>query len=1429
MWLLLFMIPGILISTGSQTTTEPILDCGFLNETFQYTTTVLKKDYNYSGECCNSEAVRFLDEKDQDWRLGDKVTNVRWATRYYKCGSFIEFDMTTSTTTSTTTTTINISPKLISTGSQTTTETILDCGFLNETFQYNVTRLQIVHNYSGECCNSEAVQFLNGKDPAWRSGDKVTNVRWATRYYKCGSFIEFDMTTSTTNSTTSTTKISPNISSTTVKLDCFWLQRSFSYPAGTYDGSCCISSSVNYMDNEYPSWATEHSEEARVEYVKELRDQGFCEGYYCDESFPNWGDLDDEFMKTLKCPIITEPACFWLAQPFKYYYNEELYQYSCECCNSDAVKYLSSYPDWEKPYNSSNIKEGGYIRELNRTGHCGGVSTTPSTTTTIRTTTETTSIPTTSNALNCGVFNNTECCTESVTKCLDNYNIKWSSLDPQTAYEYQLKKCECTLSTTSTMATTTTNMETTTTTSKFNCSWLSVPFEDDSNAWPAPFSYNGSCCSKTAVDTLKNNSLGWVLDKADVWIKRNYLMNLLYCTEGACTYPPLWENCSLTTSSSSSTTSPQTTTSVLSSSLATTTDSTTSDSDATSTDASSTSSTDISTTLKNTRDKKTTLETTTAADSTTDSDTTTPSETTMSPDSTSSAYDSSTTNDPEVSTSPTASSSTARTTATDNVITSTATIGSSSSTTATVVTTAETTVSAPKTTTPLQDTTSSGNSTSSGGTTAPTTVHSLETTTAETTITTTSTNGSTETTLTSPTITVTTSSNSTTTTSGGQTTLNSSSSTSSQSPTSSRTPTTTGITGSSSRLVSTTISTKPGTTTNVDGVYFRNTTVQLFENCTQLTRELLFFVNGTILRNDTVEFNACSSTTPLTTPIPTTTFDWPTGTTRILPSGEIILSEVLQAFPNCTTVLKQLIFNPSTNETREEVSSNPEGCKTTFSSSYVTSPMTTPTPSTTAKTTTYNWPTGGTTRILPNGDIILSESLIAYKNCTTVLMQLIYTPSTNETRTETTVDEQGCKASSTTISPSKYSTTPMSTTKPTQSTTARTTTFNWPTGGTTRVLPSGEIILSESLIAYKNCTTVLMQLIYNPSTNETRTETTTDAQGCKASSSTSSKVTTTPMPTTVKSTTPATTTFAWPTGGTTRTLPSGEIILSESLIAYKNCTTVLMQLIYNPKTNTTRTESTSDAEGCKATTTTTAPSVKTTTYNWPTGGTTRVLPSGEIILSESLIAYKNCTTVLMQLIYNPTTNTTRTETTSDAEGCKATSSSSYTTTPMSGSTTPSPSNPTTTFAWPTGGTTRILPSGEIIISESLIAYKNCTTVLMQLIYNPSTNTTRTETTADAQGCKASSTTPSSASNTSPMTTSTPTSCVYPDLDLTNTIRPTEKEVKTSYSIGEQLVHICKKYYAFEIALQPFKLYQCMPTGKWAGVPEKCIAEKRTEL
>ncbi|CAI2316559.1 unnamed protein product [Caenorhabditis sp. 36 PRJEB53466] len=211
------------------------------------------------------------------------------------------------------------------------------------------------------------------------------------------------------------------------------------------------------------------------------------------------------------------------------------------------------------------------------------------------------------------------------------------------------------------------------------------------------------------------------------------------------------------------------------------------------------------------------------------------------------------------------------------------------------------------------------------------------------------------------------------------------------------------------------------------------------------------------------------------------------------------------------------------------------------------------------------------------------------------------------------------------------------------------TTINWPTGGTTRILPSGEIIISESLIAYNNCTTVLYQLLYNPATNTTRTAVTTDPNGCETTTSLTNSSSTTLEPS-------STTVFNWPTGGTTKILPSGDIIISEALIAYENCTTVLLQLIYSPVTNTSRTDVTSDAQGCKASSSVTSAIIDTTTpipFSFPESKTTQILPSGEIILSESLTAYQNCTTVLRQLIYSPISNTTRIATTSDPEGCKA--------------------------------------------------------------------------------------------------------------------------------------------------------------------------------
>ncbi|EFP13143.1 hypothetical protein CRE_07706 [Caenorhabditis remanei] len=1173
--------------------------------------------------------------------------------------------------------------------------------------------------------------------------------------------------------------------------------------------------------------------------------------------------------------------CGWLRDSFQFMNSDEFNQsYNGECCNSESVDFMDSYNKTKKWRTVSVSNRAAYINYLIRNKKCADF-----TTTTIPPTT------TTTEDLNCAwldkpfiytffltsMYYDGKCCNQEAIEELNSMRNgdEWrltTDLSDKYLYVKTLRgKNLCSESTTPSSTTPATTVPPTTissstrslsptkptTISNSNCYWLKTPFNYSgvyNNGNPFDFSYNGACCSEIAVRALLD--IGeWALNP-DQWNRWSFLSNFLYCVDGACTDPPLWNNCSMSTTSSSSSTSAQTTTS----------------------------------SKRTTSSGQTTDSTTTSNDGETSVTTATPSSTSTFPTTAATKASENGNNNDETTTMPmTITGSTSETKTTTDV-------DSSSTTTSTQLSTEgtkETGSTGTETTTPTTTTATSGGSTATGETTTSTTSTTSTPTTGTTgDIVTTSegsTSASTSTMSTTPTASHTSFTyGSTDTTESTMATQTSSIKTVTEGSTAPTPPTTESMSPASTISGQTTQSTPTtevtGTTTTSTGTSGASTTSGTtgITIGNQTSTPTSTTTSGTTTNTDGV-YVSCpisSSTTPMTTPEQTTTYNWPTGgTTRILLSGEIILSESLIAYPNCTTVLKQLIFNPSTNESRTETTTDEYGCRTSTtplktSTTPMTTPGTTPTQSNTAKTTTYNWPTGGTTKILPSGEIILSESLIAYPNCTTVLMQLIFNPSTNESRTETTTDEYGCRTSTT---PLKTSTTPMTTpgTTPTQSNTAKTTTYNWPTGGTTKILPSGEIILSESLIAYPNCTTVLMQLIFNPSTNATRTETTTDEYGCKPTS-----------PTVAQSV--KTTTYNWPTGGTTKTLPSGEIILSESLIAYTNCTTVLMQLIYNPRTNTTRTETTSDAEGCKATSssvyittpmsggaTTPSPSDATTTFQWPTGGTTRMLPSGEIIISESLIAYKNCTTILMQLIFNPSTNTTRTETTTDANGCKSTSTGARSGSPGVTSSMATPTTTETPFTFPDSKTTQILPNGEIILSESLIAYPNCTTVLKQLIFNPATNTTRTKTSSDAQGCKATSTTKPSAttriaiafstpippttttksftttpvaSNTaSPVTTTTPppttttsprrstravpVTCPFPsNLNLINTNRPTPEEIKENYAVGERIIHICKKYYIQELSKQPLRIYQCGEDGKWIGTLQKCVLEPgRTEL
>uniref|UniRef100_A0A1I7UW68 Sushi domain-containing protein n=1 Tax=Caenorhabditis tropicalis TaxID=1561998 RepID=A0A1I7UW68_9PELO len=110
---------------------------------------------------------------------------------------------------------------------------------------------------------------------------------------------------------------------------------------------------------------------------------------------------------------------------------------------------------------------------------------------------------------------------------------------------------------------------------------------------------------------------------------------------------------------------------------------------------------------------------------------------------------------------------------------------------------------------------------------------------------------------------------------------------------------------------------------------------------------------------------------------------------------------------------------------------------------------------------------------------------------------------------------------------------------------------------------------------------------------------------------------------------------------------------------------------------------------------------------------------------------------------------------------------------------------------------------------------------------PPTNST----TSSPKG--ASSSPPTSTPKTSPGSSiPTPTStpfCPSLNLDLNNTVRPTSEELREYYFSGDQVVHTCKKYYVFEKAGQPLKIYQCQKDGTWAGKTEKCIESKKYEL
>ncbi|CAI2331418.1 unnamed protein product [Caenorhabditis sp. 36 PRJEB53466] len=168
-------------------------------------------------------------------------------------------------------------------------------------------------------------------------------------------------------------------------------------------------------------------------------------------------DTDDS--TTTEVLTTTELNCYWLDDAF-YYGFLPSYYYDGKCCNSESIAYLNTQYGSEWTSNPSASEKKDYATQLEDNGYCNTSSTssTVSTTTSMLTTTdlstssekETTIIDLTTTALACGALADTDCCTQSVTSCLDQVSKTWRTVPSTNGYESVLEQCGCFLTTTTT-------------------------------------------------------------------------------------------------------------------------------------------------------------------------------------------------------------------------------------------------------------------------------------------------------------------------------------------------------------------------------------------------------------------------------------------------------------------------------------------------------------------------------------------------------------------------------------------------------------------------------------------------------------------------------------------------------------------------------------------------------------------------------------------------------------------------------------------------------------------------------------------------------------------------------------------------------------------------------------------------------------------
>ena len=145
----------------------------------------------------------------------------------------------------------------------TTSSPSLDCGYLNNSYTF------LWMTYNGECCNSDAVEYMDTENPGWRTNQQELQTYMLLLFTGgyCNSTVE-----QSTAVLTSTTTVPET--TTTEEFNCYWLEYVWRDPF--YNGECCNWESVNYLNGEYDSIWTKGSNRSR--YIKELRENNICGG-----------------------------------------------------------------------------------------------------------------------------------------------------------------------------------------------------------------------------------------------------------------------------------------------------------------------------------------------------------------------------------------------------------------------------------------------------------------------------------------------------------------------------------------------------------------------------------------------------------------------------------------------------------------------------------------------------------------------------------------------------------------------------------------------------------------------------------------------------------------------------------------------------------------------------------------------------------------------------------------------------------------------------------------------------------------------------------------------------------------------------------------------------------------------------------------------